>query len=85
MNDIIGYKEADEEQLSTHDKGRPNMFLKLFMKHNASKLMDSEECLADLSCDNLESYIKLYPETKIVDIKLGSYRLLSPNGLLAEA
>ncbi|XP_042024109.1 uncharacterized protein LOC121771392 [Salvia splendens] len=85
LNDIIGYREADEEQLLIHDKRRPNMFLKLFMKHNASKLMDSEECLADLSCDNLESCIKLYPETQVVDVKLGSYRLLSPNGLLAES
>lgn len=84
LNDIIGYKEGDEDQLLTQDNGRPYIFLKLCMKHNASKLIDSEECLADLSCDNLESCIKLYPEAKIVDIKLGSYRLLSPNGLLAE-
>lgn len=85
LNDIIGYKEGDEEQLLTHDKANlPYISLKLHMKHNASKLIDSEECLADLSCDNLESCIKLYSEAKIVDIKLGSYRLLSPNGLLAE-
>lgn len=84
LNDIIGYKECDEDQLLIQDKGRPYISLKLCMNHNASKLIDSEECLADLSCDNLESCIKLYPEAKIVDIKLGSYRLLSPNGLLAE-
>ncbi|KAL8529518.1 hypothetical protein ACS0TY_006808 [Phlomoides rotata] len=85
LNDIIGYK-GDEEQLLTHDKGDlPYFILKLHMKHNASKLIDSEECLADLSCDNLESCIKLYSEAKNVDIKLGSYRLLSPHGLLAES
>lgn len=85
LNDIIGYK-GDEEQLLTHDKKGdiPSFILKLHMKHNASKLIDSEECLADLSCDNLESCIKLYSEAKNVDIKLGSYRLLSPHGLLAE-
>lgn len=84
LNDIIGYKEDNDEELLTIDKGRPYIFLKLSMKHNASKLIDSEACLADLSCDNLESCMKLYPEAKVVDIKLGSYRLLSPNGLLAE-
>lgn len=84
LNDIIGYKEDNDEELLTIDKGRPYIFLKLCMKHNASKLIDSEECLADLSCDNLESCMTLYPEAKVVDIKLGSYRLLSPNGLLAE-
>ncbi|KAL8053513.1 hypothetical protein ABFS82_05G077000 [Erythranthe guttata] len=86
LNAIIGYKEGDDEQLSTHDKGDlPYMSLKFHMKHNASKLTDSQECLADLSCDNLECWIKLYSESKIVNIKLGSYRLLSPNGLLAES
>ncbi|KAI3453469.1 hypothetical protein Pfo_010132 [Paulownia fortunei] len=86
LNDIIGYKEGDDEQLLTHDKGNlPYISLSLHMKHNASKLIDSQECLADLSCDNLECFIKLYSEAKTVDIKLGSYRLLSPNGLLAES
>ncbi|GER35434.1 pleckstrin homology (PH) domain-containing protein [Striga asiatica] len=84
LNDIIGYKEGDDEQLLTHGDGNlPYISLSLHMKHNASKLTDSQECLADLSCDNLECCINLYPEAKIVDIKLGSYRLLSPNGLLA--
>ncbi|CAA0838075.1 pleckstrin homology (PH) domain-containing protein [Striga hermonthica] len=84
LNDIIGYKEGDDEQLLTHgDMNLPYISLSLHMKHNASKLTDSQECLADLSCDNLECCIKLYPEAKIVDIKLGSYRLLSPKGLLA--
>ncbi|KAL0409293.1 UNVERIFIED_CONTAM: hypothetical protein Sradi_1863700 [Sesamum radiatum] len=86
LNDIIGYKEGDDEELLIHDKGDlPYMLLKLHMKHNASKLTDSEECLADLSCDNLEGCIKLYSEAKVINIKLGSYRLLSPNGLLAES
>ncbi|KAL0446422.1 UNVERIFIED_CONTAM: hypothetical protein Slati_1770100 [Sesamum latifolium] len=85
LNDIIGYKEGVDEELLIHDKGDlPYMLLKLHMKHNATKLIDSEECLADLSCDNLEGCIKLYSEAKVINIKLGSYRLLSPNGLLAE-
>ncbi|PIN17888.1 hypothetical protein CDL12_09445 [Handroanthus impetiginosus] len=86
LNDIIGYKEADDEQLFTHDDGDfPYISLKLQMKHNASKLIDSQALLADLSCDNLECCVRLYSEAKIIDIKLGSYRLSSPNGLLAES
>lgn len=59
--------------------------LEIHMKHNASKLVDASlECLAELSCEGLDCSIKLYPETKVFGMKLGSYRLSSPNGLLAE-
>lgn len=54
------------------------------MKHNASKIIDGQTCLADLSCDELDFTIKMYRESKIFDFKLGTYRLLSPNGILAE-
>lgn len=55
------------------------------MNHNASKLMgDAQECLAELSCESLDCSIRLYSEAKVFDMKLGSYRLSSPNGLLAE-
>lgn len=54
------------------------------MRHSASKLTDDDECLAELSCDNLDCFVKLYPEAKVFDVKLGSYQLSSPNGLLAE-
>ena len=59
--------------------------LNIHMKHNASKLIDeSKERLAELSCEGLDCSIKLYPETKVFDLKLGSYKLSSPSGLLAE-
>lgn len=59
--------------------------LEIHMKHNASKLLDEAlTCLAELSCEGLDCSIKLYPETKVFDLKLGSYLLSSPNGLLAE-
>lgn len=59
--------------------------LNVYMKHSATKLIDgSNEYLAELSCEGLDCFIKLYPETKVFDVKLGSYRLSSPNGLLAE-
>lgn len=86
MNNIIGYKEGDDEQLlTTHDKGDVlHTMLEVHMRHNASKLTDAQECLAELSCDNLGCLMQFYSETKIFDLKLGSYRLSSPNGLLAE-
>lgn len=86
LNNMIGYKEGDDTlSLGTHDKGDVlHTLLEVHMKHNASKLTDAEECLAELSSDNLGFLIKLYSETKIFDLKLGSYRLSSPNGLLAE-
>lgn len=86
LNNIIGYKEGEEEPLlATHDRRDvPHTTLEVHMKHNASKLSDTNNCLADLSCDNLDCYIKLYSEAKVFDVKLGSYQLWSPNGLLAE-
>lgn len=55
------------------------------MKHNASKLVgEAKELVAELSSEDLRCSIKLYPETKVFDMKLGSYKLSSPKGLLAE-
>jgi vacuolar protein sorting-associated protein 13A/C len=85
LNDIIGYKDGDNEQfLAIHERGDvPHTSLEIHMKHSASKLSDSNKYLADLSCDNLDCYVKFYLEAKEFDVRLGSYRLLSPNGLLA--
>ncbi|XP_043697676.1 uncharacterized protein LOC122648528 isoform X2 [Telopea speciosissima] len=88
LNKIIGYKEGDSEQLlTTQDKGNIlHTFLEVHMKRNASKLIaEAHECLAELSCQGLDCFAKLYSEAKVFDLKLGSYQLLSPNGLLAES
>ncbi|KAH9720888.1 PH domain-containing protein [Citrus sinensis] len=88
LNKIIGYKESDDEQsLIINEKlDVLHTALEIHVRHNASKLVDgSLECLAELSCEGLDCSIKLYPETKVFDVKLGSYRLSSPNGLLAES
>lgn len=88
LNKIIGYKEGDDEQsLIINEKlDVLHTALEIHVRHNASKLVDgSLECLAELSCEGLDCSIKLYPETKVFDVKLGSYRLSSPNGLLAES
>lgn len=87
LNKLIGYKEGDNEQsvIPNEKVDVLHTFLEVHMQHNASKLVDgAQECLAALSCDNLSCSVKLYPETKVFDLKLGSYRLSSPSGLLAE-
>ncbi|XP_037495569.1 uncharacterized protein LOC105636609 isoform X2 [Jatropha curcas] len=88
LNKLIGYKEGDDGQSVIFDGKMDALhtYLEIHMQHNASKLVDGDqESLAELSCDNLDCSIKLYPETKVFDMKLGSYRLSSPNGLLAES
>lgn len=87
LNKVIGYKEGDDEQsiISNSKPDALHTFLEVHMRRNASKLYEGEkECLAELSCEDLNCSIKLFPETKIADIKLGRYRLSSPSGLLAE-
>ncbi|KAE8055526.1 hypothetical protein FH972_012359 [Carpinus fangiana] len=88
LNKIIGYKEGEEGQsFILNDKlDALHTSLEVHMEHNASKLLDEAlDCLAELSCEGLDCSIKLYPETKVFDVKLGSYRLSSPSGLLAES
>ncbi|ESW28603.1 hypothetical protein PHAVU_002G003000 [Phaseolus vulgaris] len=87
LNKIIGYKEGDDGQLAVNSKADViHTFLEVHMNHNASKLIgETKESVAELSCEDLSCSIKLYPETKVFDIKLGSYKLSSPTGLLAES
>ncbi|CAK8539544.1 unnamed protein product [Lathyrus sativus] len=87
LNKMIGYKEGDDGKSDVNSKADVvHTFLVVHMNHNASKLIgDAKEPVAELSCEHLSCSIKLYPETKVFDIKLGSYQLLSPKGLLAES
>ncbi|KAJ0961577.1 hypothetical protein J5N97_001074, partial [Dioscorea zingiberensis] len=88
LNRIIGYKEGSDEQLLTaYDRGDLlHVLFEIHMKHNASKLVtDNQVYLADLSCEGLYCSIKSYSEAKVFNLKLGSYRLSSPYGLLAES
>lgn len=86
LNKFIGYKESDEEVLITQENGGLlHLYLEVHMKHNASKLLKRDYTyLADLSCDSLDCAVKIYSEAKIFNLKLGSYKLSSPKGLLAE-
>lgn len=87
LNKIIGYKEGDDGQSAVNSKADVvHTFLVVHMNHNASKLIgEAKEPVAELSCEHLSCSIKLYQETKVFDIKLGSYQLSSPKGLLAES
>lgn len=86
LNRIIGYKENTEYIPDEQDMKLMQFYFEIRMKHNASKLtIDDSEFLADLSCQDFSCNLKMYPEAKIFDLKLGSYRLLSPYGLLAES
>ncbi|KAE9596742.1 putative vacuolar protein sorting-associated protein [Lupinus albus] len=87
LNKIIGYKEGDEGQSAISSKADVlHTSLVVHMNHNASKLTgEANEPVVELSCEDLSCSIKLYPETKVFDIKLGSYQLSSPKGLLAES
>ncbi|XP_068305501.1 uncharacterized protein [Pyrus communis] len=88
LSSIIGYKEGDDSlSVISNDKvDALQTSLSICMKHNATKLIDeSLECLAELSCEGLDCFIKLYPEAKVFDMKLGSYKLSTPSGLLAES
>lgn len=86
LNKIIGYKEADDEQLiiSSDKLDVLHTFLEVHMKHNASKLLSEDKEVAALSSENLGCSVKLYPEAKVIDVRLGSYQLSSPSGLLAK-
>lgn len=88
LNTIIGYKEGSNEFLtpSEDEVDLPHLFLEIHMKHNASKLIaERKECLADLSCEGLVCSLKTYSEAKVFNLKLGSYKLSSQYGLLAES
>nr|XP_043638921.1 uncharacterized protein LOC122610015 [Erigeron canadensis] len=88
LNEIIGYKEGDnsEQLLNQDDRGDVlHTLLEVHMKHNASRLTEAHEFIAELSCENLDCLMKFYKDAKVFDMKLGSYRLSSPDGLLAES
>lgn len=84
LNKVIKYKEGDAGQYLEARKDVMHTAFELHMRRNASKLIDGDECVAELSCESLKCSGSLYAETKILDLKLGSYHLKSPHGLLAE-
>lgn len=84
LNKVIKYKEGDVEQLRDVKKDVIHTAFELRMRRNASKLIDAGECVAELSCESLKCSGSLYAETMVLDLKLGSYFLTSPRGILAE-
>ncbi|XP_057872719.2 uncharacterized protein LOC131078906 isoform X2 [Cryptomeria japonica] len=87
LNELIGYKEHTESPFFP-SQGKLNVIhtlLEVHMQHNASKLIIDGHNLTELSCEGLHCSVKLYPDTKIFDVKLQSYQLGSPEGLLVES
>ncbi|KAG9452487.1 hypothetical protein H6P81_005391 [Aristolochia fimbriata] len=87
LNKIIGYKEDSDQQVpANQDRGMLQTLLEIHMTRNASKLTaEGQESVAELSCEEMDCTVRLYSETKVFDLKLGSYKLSSPNGVLAES
>nr|AFN89138.1 vacuolar protein sorting 13 [Mesembryanthemum crystallinum] len=85
LNKIIGYKEDDDGEVVGAKKDVVHTAFEVYMRRNASKLIDGRQCVAELSCEHLECSGSLHQEAKTFDMKLGSYRLSSPLGLLAES
>ncbi|KAH9610754.1 hypothetical protein KSS87_017342 [Heliosperma pusillum] len=85
LNKIIGYKESDEGQRLDIQKDVIHIAFELYMRRNASKLIDGNICIAELACESLNCSGKLYTEAMFFDLKLSSYRLISPRGLLAKS
>ncbi|KMT11750.1 hypothetical protein BVRB_5g105600 [Beta vulgaris subsp. vulgaris] len=85
VNKIIRYKEGDAGQLRDARKDVIHTAFELYMRRNATKLIDIDECVAELSCESLKCSGSLYAESKILNLKLGSYHLTSPCGILAES
>ncbi|CAN1333900.1 Intermembrane lipid transfer protein VPS13 [Linum perenne] len=88
LNKLIGYKESEKDQspVANENADQIHTALEIHMNRNATKLVDgAQELLAELSCDGLSCSVNLYPETKMFDLKLGSYQLSSPHGLIAKS
>ena len=85
--DKLSVVTVDDGKSAVNSKANVvHIFLVVHMDHNASKLIgEANEPVEELSCENVSCSIKLYPETKVFYIKLGSYQLLSPKGLLVES
>ncbi|CAI0538916.1 unnamed protein product [Linum tenue] len=88
LNKLIGFKEREDGQspVAKENADRLDTSLEVHMNRNATKLVDrAQELLAELSCDGLSCTIDLYQETKVFNLKLGSYQLSSPDGRIAES
>jgi vacuolar protein sorting-associated protein 13A/C len=88
FNQLIGYQEGQQSNILPGQEP-PNMLhtlLDVRMRHNATKLVSQDkEDLLELSCDDLQCVLHMYPKTIRFDLKLGSYQVACPEGLLAES
>lgn len=87
VNKIIGYQEG-KPSMVVPGEDPPNMLhtvVEVRMNHNATKLLSANSTtILELSSEDLNCGIKLYPIAKSFDVKLASYKISCPEGLLGE-
>jgi vacuolar protein sorting-associated protein 13A/C len=87
VNDIIGYEEGKPSPM-VPGEDQPHMLhtlVEVQMRHNGTKLVSaSGQSILELTAEGLGCGIKLYPETKVFDVGLNSYKISTPEGLLGE-
>lgn len=87
VNQIIGYEEGKPSPM-VPGADQPNMLhtvVEVQMRHNGTKLLSaSGEILLELTAEGLGCGIKLYPETKVFNVGLNSFKISTPEGLLGE-
>jgi vacuolar protein sorting-associated protein 13A/C len=88
VNEIIGYEEGKPSPMLP-DVDLPNMVhsvVEIEMKHNGTRLLsgDRKVPILELTAEGIGCNVKLYPQTQVFDVKLSSYKISCPEGLLGE-
>ncbi|BBN04917.1 vacuolar protein sorting-associated protein 13A/C [Marchantia polymorpha subsp. ruderalis] len=88
LNQLIGYQHGKQSNIMPGQEP-PNMLhtvLEVRMRRNATKLVASnDEVIMELSGDELQVNLHMYPKTVKFDMELASYQLSCPEGLLMES
>lgn len=84
---LVGFDEGKLPSIFPGED-QPNMLhtlVEVQMRHNGTKLLSaSGDSILELTSEGLGCGIKLYPETKTVNITLDSFKISTPEGLLGE-
>jgi vacuolar protein sorting-associated protein 13A/C len=89
VNEIIGYEQGKSSPMLP-DVDLPNMVhsvVEIEMKHNGTRLLsgDRKVPILELTAEGIGCNVKLYPQTQVFDVKLSSYKISCPEGLLGES
>jgi vacuolar protein sorting-associated protein 13A/C len=89
VNEIIGYEQGKPSPMLP-DVDLPNMVhsvVEIEMKHNGTRFLsgDRKVRILELTAEGIGCNVKLYPQTQVFDVKLSSYKISCPEGLLGES